>query len=115
MSGTLRRVSFTEREIVVISPAAKEGAEAETVVWVPEDVKIAKNQKAISFDDLKEGDQVLVQVEKRDDKLWAKSIQLGATANATTNAEPGQRKVEQLRKALKLIDFILQMMDQKSR
>src|SRR5438445_9489716 len=30
VSGILRRVSFTEREIVVISPAAKEGAEGET-------------------------------------------------------------------------------------
>ncbi len=115
VSGILRRVSFTEREIVVISPAAKEGAEVETVVSVAEDAKIVKDQKTISFDDLKEGDQVLVQVEKRDDKLWAKSIQLGAAANANTNAEPGQRKIEQLRKALKMIDFILQMIDQKSR
>ena len=101
--------------MMVISPAAKEGAEVETVVSVAEDAKIAKDQKTISFDDLKEGDQVLVQVEKRDDKLWAKSIQLGAAANANTNAEPGQRKIEQLRKALKMIDFILQMIDQKSR
>src|SRR5207245_4115064 len=115
VSGILRRVSFTEREIVVISPAAKAGAEVETIVAVPEDIKIAKDQKAISFDNLKEGDQVLVQVEKRDGKLWAKSIQLGAATNANTNPEASQNKIKRLREALKLIDFVLQMMDQKSK
>jgi hypothetical protein len=110
--GILRRVSFTEREIVIITPGGKDGTEVETVVAVAEDVKIAKDQKAIPFEDLREGDQALVQVEKRDDKLWAKAIQLGAAAPASTNPEPG-RKIEQLRKALKLVDFILQMVDKK--
>jgi hypothetical protein len=115
LSGILRRVSFTEREIVVISPTTKEGTDVETIVSVPEDAKISKDQKTISFDDLKEGDQVLVQAEKRDDKLWAKSIQLGVTANPNTNAQPGQNNIQQMRKALKLVDFLLQMIDQKSR
>jgi hypothetical protein len=115
VSGILRRVSYTEREIVIVSPAGKEGAEVETVVSVPEDAKIAKDQKAIPFDDLKEGDQVVVQVEKRDNKLSAKVIQLGATANANPNPESGKNNIKQIRNALKMVDFILQMLDQKSR
>jgi hypothetical protein len=115
VSGTLRRVSFTEREIVLISPGTTGGGEVETILSVPEDAKITKDQKAISFDELKEGEQALVQLEKRDDKLLAKSIQLGATANANPTGQPGQSKIEQLRKTLKLVDFILQMIDQKSR
>ena len=114
VSGTLRRVSVTEREIVVIGPPTKGGEEAETTVSVPADVQITKDQKAIPFEDLKEGDPVLVQIEKRDNKLWAKSIQLGIPANANPNPEPGQNQIERIRKALKLIDFVLQMMDQKS-
>jgi hypothetical protein len=116
VGGLLRRVSFTDREIVVISPASKAGEEIETTISVPEDVKIARDQRAIPFDDLKEGEQVLVQADKRDGKLVAKSIQLGVSANATPNAEPGHRNnIEQVRKALKLIDALLQIMEQKSR
>jgi hypothetical protein len=114
VSGVLRRVSFTEREIVVISPASKGEGEVETTLSVPEDAKITKDQKPISFDDLKEGEQVLVQAEKRDGKLVAKSIQLGVAANAKPNPEPTQNKIEKLRSALKMLDFFLQMMEQKS-
>lgn len=114
-SGVLRRVSFTEREIVVISPGGKGGEDVEMSLSVPEDAKITKDQKAISFDELKEGDQVLVQAEKRDDKLLARSIQLGASAMAKPNPEPGQHGIDRIRKALKLVDFILQTIEQKSK
>ena len=114
VSGILRRVNFTEREIVVVSPGKGDG-EVETTLSVPEDAKITKDQKAISFDDLKEGDQVLVQVEKHDSRLVAKSIQLGVATNANTNAESGQHSIEKIRRALKLVDLLLQMMEQKSR
>jgi hypothetical protein len=115
VAGVLRRVSFTDREIVVISSAAKGSQDVETTVSVPEEAKITRDQRTTSFDDLKEGDQVLVQAEKRDGKLVAKSIQIGVTA-ATTSAEPGPRNnIQQVRKALKLIDLLLQMMEQKSR
>jgi hypothetical protein len=113
VSGILRRVSFTEREIVVISPASKGGPEVETILSVPETAKITKDQKAIPFDDLKEGEQVFVQAEKRDRKLVAKSIQLGVTANANTNPEPAENKIEKIRGALKMLDFFLRMMEQK--
>ena len=114
VSGIVRRVSLTEREVVVISPGSKGGGEIETTLSVPDDVKVLKDQKTVSFDDLKEGDQVLAQTEKRDGKLVAKSIQIAATASTAANPEPGQRKIQKLRSALKLIDLFLQMMDQKS-
>jgi hypothetical protein len=115
VSGILRRVSFTEREIVIIGPGRKGDGEVETTLSVPEVAEITKDQKTISFDDLKEGDQVLVETEKRDGRLVAKSIQLGVKAKPTTATEPGQHNIEKFRRALKLIDALLQMMDQKSR
>lgn len=113
VSGILRRVSFTDREIVVISPGVNGGQEAETILSVPEDVKITKDQKAIPFDDLKEGEQVLVQVEKREGKLLAKSIQLGAKATPNASGEAADNKIEKVRGALKMLDFFLRMMEQK--
>jgi hypothetical protein len=115
VSGVLRRINFTERDIVIVSPGSKGDGEIETALWVPEDAKITRDQKAMAFDDLKEGDQVLVQAEKRDGRLMAKSIQLGVTADASAHPEPGPTQIQKIRRALKLIDVLLQMMDQKSR
>jgi hypothetical protein len=113
VSGILRRVSFTEREIVVISPATNGGPEVEAILSVPEDAQVTKDQKPIPFDDLKEGEQVLVQAEKRDGKLLAKSIQLGAKAAPSTKPESADNKIEKVRGALKMLDFFLRMMEQK--
>ena len=113
ISGILRRVSLTERETVVISPPTNGGEEVETILSVPEDAKITKDQQTIPFDDLKEGEQVLVQAEKVNGKLVAKSIQLGAKATTNPNPEPAQNKIEKVRGALKMLDFFLRMMEQK--
>jgi hypothetical protein len=115
LSGILRRVSFSEREIVVISSDAKGNVEVETPVWVPEDTKITRDQKAIPFEELKEGDAVLVQIEKRNGKLAAKAILLGAPGNVNKPVEPGQNNIQRIRQALKMIDIVLQMMEQKQK
>src|SRR5262249_15095767 len=113
LSGILRRISFTEREIVVVSTDAKGSVEVETTVSVPEDVKIAKDQKAVAFEDLKEGEPVVVQTDQRDGKLVARAILLGATSTVNKPPEPGPNNVQRLRTALKLIDVFLQMMESK--
>ena len=66
----------------------------------------AKDQKAISFEDLKEGEQVLVQTDKRDGKLIARAILLGATSSVNKPPEPGPNNVQRLRSALKLCSFM---------
>lgn len=113
VSGRLQRVGLTEREIVVISPAAQGGKEAETTLLVPNDVKVTRDQKAIKFEDLKTGEQVSIRTEKRDGHLVAAAIQSGAPATAEMPSPPPEnRRIERLRQVLKVADWILQQMDE---
>lgn len=109
VTGMLRRVSYAEREVVVIGPGAQ-GPETETIVSVPKDVRVIQNGKPIAFDDLKDGQAASIQTEKRDGKLLAKSIQVGAGVAAVAPAmpEPGTR-LARLRRLLQIVDRILEM------
>jgi Cu/Ag efflux protein CusF len=99
VAGVLRRVARTDREIVVIGPGAQ-GAETETTLQVPEDVRITKDQKALKLDDLKEGEKVAVRTEKRNGKLTAVAIAVGEGA---APAAP-ERKGSKVERVLKLLD-----------
>jgi hypothetical protein len=110
--GTLRRVAFTDREIVVIGAGPKGAAQVETTLFVPEDAKITRDQKAIRFDDLKEAEPVLAQTEKRDGQLVATSVQVGAISSAQAPAKD-DRKIERLRQILKMLDQYLGMMERR--
>jgi hypothetical protein len=107
VTGVLRRVALTDREIVVIGPGAK-GAETETTIQVPETAKIVKNDKAAALEDLKEGDAARVQVERRDGKLQALSIQVGPGAD---KAAQKSNLIPRLRLALQIADQILKLME----
>ncbi len=103
ITGTLQRVAYTEREIVVVGPGPK-GPDTETTLAVPEDVKVTRDGKAIRFNDLREGEKVAVTPEKRDGKRVAAAIQVGAAAPAAA-AKPGTR----LQKILGIAGQVLQM------
>jgi hypothetical protein len=109
VTGMLRRVSYAEREVVVIGPGAQ-GPETETIVSVPKDVRVVQDGKPIAFDDLKDGQLASIQTEKRDGKLLAKSIQVGTGVAAVAPAmpEPGTR-LARLRRLLQIADRILEM------
>jgi hypothetical protein len=77
ISGILRRVALTDREITLVRPGPSPNSEIETTLSVPQDVKVLRGQRPTRFEELKEGDQVSVTSEKRDGKLWAKSIEVG--------------------------------------
>ena len=62
LTGIVRRVALTDREIVVIGPGAK-GKETETTVAVPEAARILKDGKAVALESLKEEDLVSVVAE----------------------------------------------------
>jgi hypothetical protein len=109
--GILRRVAFTDREIVVVRAGAKGEAETETTIVVPDSAKITRDQKPSRFDDLKEGDQVVVSTEKKEGKLVARSVQVGAAAPANPRAADG-RRIERIRQILKMIDEALQRIDE---
>jgi Cu/Ag efflux protein CusF len=106
LSGTLRRVALTDREIVVITPAPQGGVETETILLVPQDAKITRDQKPIRFEDLKEGEIVTVTPEKKDGKLLAQSIQIGAGVPSAA-APPADNRIAKIRMVLKMIDLYL--------
>jgi hypothetical protein len=114
LSGRLQRVGLTEREIVVISPAAQGANETETTLLVPSDVKITRDQKALKFEELKTGEQVTIRTEKRDGHLVAAAIQAGGpvTAEMPSPPPPENRRIERIRQALKIADWLLQQMDE---
>jgi len=111
VTGTLQRVAQTDREIVVVGPGPK-GAETETTFSVPETVKITQGDKAIKFDDLKEGVRVAVHPEKRDGKKVAESIQILGEGGSTTQ-KPS--RITQIRRVLQMADQILQMAEQQEK
>jgi len=105
--GTISRIIFTEREIVILSPGPQKDRPVETTVVVPETVSITKDGKTLALDNLKEGDPVVARIEKRDGKVMATSVQLGVLP---APAQDRAQKIEQLRLYLKLADFMLQQM-----
>jgi hypothetical protein len=108
MSGTLRRVALTDREIVVIGPGAK-GPETETTLAVPESARVLRDGKAIPFDELKEGEKVAVTAEKRAGHWTANAVQVGMVVAAPAAKE--SNVVPRIRLLLRIADRILQQMD----
>jgi hypothetical protein len=120
ITGVLRRVAITDHEIVVVNAGPKGGPEMETTILVPDATKITRNQKPIRFQDLKEGEQVSVSVDKKDRKLFARSIQVGAVAGVMPPPQPnappnGNERIQRIREILKMVDGILQRLDERDR
>ncbi len=109
LTGILRRVALTDREIVVIGPGEK-GKETETTVAVPETARIMKGGKAVSLEALKEDDPISVAAEKRDGRLTATTIQVGPGGPAEKATV-----VPRIRIALKVIDAVLQQLEKPER
>jgi cold shock CspA family protein len=113
LTGVLRRVGYSDREVVLISPGAK-GADAETTVAVPETAKIVKDGKEATLDDLKEGDAAAVQVEQKNGRPSALSIQVGPGV-ATIPEKRGAKVIPKIRKALQIVDQLLKGMEDRDR
>jgi hypothetical protein len=100
--GTISRISFTEREIVVIGPGRNE-----STFVIPEHVSITKEKKAIKLDDLREGERVIVFTQVRDGKMEVASVVAGS---GDTPPMPNAPRIEQLRKIMRLADLFLDQM-----
>jgi len=115
VSGRLIRVGVTEREIIVLT--AQGGKETELTLLVPANAKIAHDEKPLKLEELKAGQQVTIRTEKRDGHLTAADIQSGSQTTAAMPAsaenKPAEnRRIEKLRQALKVADWILQQLDE---
>ena len=114
LTGVLRHIGYSDREVVLIGPGAK-GPETETTVAVPEAARIVKDGKEVKLDDLKEGDAAAVQVEKKDGRASALSIQVGAGAAPAVAEKPASKMIPRLRMLLKVADQVLQNMQDRDR
>jgi hypothetical protein len=113
LTGVLRRVGYSDREVVLIGPGAK-GADAETTVSVPEAARIVKDGKDATLDDLKEGDGAAIQVEKKDGRLSALSIQVGPGVAPAPESRRA-KAISKVRKALQMVDQVLQGIEDRDR
>jgi hypothetical protein len=107
ITGTLRRVAYTEREIVVVGPGPK-GPDTETTFAVPDSVRVLRGDRAIKFEDLKEGEQAAVTAEKRDGKLSATAIYTGGAMPPAK----GATKDDRAQKVMRIVGQVLQILQQ---
>ena len=102
LTGVLRRVGYSDREVVLVGPGEK-GAETETTVEVPASAHITKDGKDATLDDLNEGENAAVQVEQKDGRLSALSIQVGPGV-APPPGKRGAKIIPKVRKVLHIVD-----------
>ncbi len=119
IGGILRRVSRTDREIVVIGNPGPGKPPSETTVFVPAEARITRDQRAIAFDDLKEGEAVVAVAQPKDGRLEAQSVTIGqpvvgaapAAAPVPAQPMPADNKIAKLREVLRLLDGLLEQID----
>jgi hypothetical protein len=111
-AGTIYRISFTEREIVVTSPGAPGTKPKETTFVIPENVSITKDKKAIKLDDVREGEPIVVYTQKRDGKTEVASVVIGEGAIPPAQASNAPR-IERIRNVMRIADAILQQMEKR--
>jgi hypothetical protein len=107
VTGLLRRVGLTDREIVVASPGPG-NKETYTTLPVADDAKIMRDGKEIAFDDLKEEERVSVKVEVRKEKKVAVVIEVGVPGKAMEAKPDEPSKLAKVRLILKIADTILE-------
>ncbi len=112
--GMLRLINSNDREIVVVGANPK-GGESETTLHIPKDLKVQRGEKATGFDELKEGELLSFEADKKDGKFMAKSLRAGPpdpNANSAPAMLPDDKKGE---KAMKVLEIVFQILDQMRR
>ena len=104
-AGVLRRIAVTDREIVVVTKGAQ--GETETTYAIPEGLKIQRGDKVITLEDLKEGERVNVQVEKKDGKSVVVGVQV------VLGQEEGESRIKKIRTLLQMVDQFLEMAERR--
>jgi len=105
--GVLQRVAITDREIVTVGPNSKGEGEVETTIRVPQSASVTRDGQPIKFEDLKEGQSVIVHADSRNGKIVARDVQLGS-APPRQGAAARSDRVEKIRRFLKLVDALLE-------
>ncbi len=107
VSGMLQRVALTDREIVVIGPG-KDGPETETVLAVPENVKVIVDGKAIPYAKLRDGQTAKIRTFTKQGKRWAQTVLVGEgdlpTSQSQNEGGRFQLLIQMARNALDLAE-----------
>jgi hypothetical protein len=112
--GVLRLINSNDREIVVVDASPKVG-ESETTLHIPKDLKVQRGDRATEFGDLKEGEAISFEAEKKDGKMLAKSLRVGPI---DPNAKPAQASMPENKKGekvVKVLEIVFQLLDQMRR
>jgi hypothetical protein len=126
VAGMMRRVSRTDREIVILSDPAPGKPPSETTVFVPNEAQITRDQRPVSFDDLKEGEAAVITAQPKNGRLEAQAVIIGQAPVAAAPGAPvplaappgappmqqGDSKIARIRDVLRLVDGILEQFDQ---
>jgi len=110
--GVLRLINSNDREIVVVGANPK-GGESETTLHIPKDLKVQRGDKASGFDELKEGELLSFEADKKDGKFLAKSLRAGPpdpNAKSAPAMLPEDKKGEKAKKVLEILFKILDQM-----
>jgi hypothetical protein len=110
--GVLRLINSNDREIVVVGANPK-GGESETTLHIPKDLKVQRGDKPTGFDDLKEGELLSFEADKKDGKFLAKSLRAGPpdpNAKSAPAMLPEDKKGEKAKKVLEVLFKILEQM-----
>jgi hypothetical protein len=109
ISGMLRRVALTDRELVVIGPG-EQGPKTETTIKVPEDAPVFRDGQPIPYEQLREEEKVTVDV-RRQGKGWvALTVHAGKVVLARGGAparKPREDTLSKIRRGLQIADAIL--------
>jgi hypothetical protein len=112
MSGTLRRVAPTEREIILAT--VEGGQEKYLVLRVPADAAITRDGKPIALADLKEEEAATVRIANRDGKAAAAAIQVGQRVEGAVPLAPApESRITQLRRVLQMADQVLEQFEKR--
>lgn len=123
VTGTLRRVAPTEREIILALPEA--GREKYLALPVAADAPVTRDGKPIALADLKEEESATVRTATRDGKPTAVAIQVGRPpagaapapaapqAPAAAPAPPAESKINQVRRVLQMVDQLLEQFEKR--
>jgi hypothetical protein len=105
LAGNVKLINRTEREIVIVGPG-----NGETTLSLPENVKIDRDGKQITIDELKEGEGAQAEADQQDGKWVARALHIGATSAPAPAKDDKAARREKVMKILQAVFQELQRM-----
>jgi hypothetical protein len=105
LAGSVKLINRTEREIVIVGTG-----NAETTLSLPENVKIDRDGKEITIDEVKEGEGARAEADQQDGRWVARALHLGVTSAPAPAKDDKAARREKVMKILQAVFQELQRM-----